>query len=246
MTYSETFNVQSWLEDEAKWLRWAMQSLTARNLDDVRYNLQQFWGALATAKGQASTPLDWGDILTLDSQSQWTLGQLYQNDQADLLKQLNDVLAISGFGSYATALLTSAPIIIQNAETYKRDATAATRDRIASLGSSAAAAFDAQKTLAGQAQKAYRDARNTSNQATNSLTVGNRASKENAENTALNLQQAGNIGKPTPFPSLDFLKVDLFGLPAWAWLGGAAAIALVVTTGPTVVMASTAYRKATA
>ncbi|WP_257303407.1 hypothetical protein [Geothrix campi] len=238
MTYAETFNVQEWLEDDAKWLRWAMQSLTARNLEDVRYNLQQFWASLADAKLEASTPQDWGDILTLDSQSQWTLGNLYQNDQSDLLKQLNDMMLARNL------VAPSLGSVVVMAAQYFNAETSGIRSQIQSLGTSAGAAFEAQKNLASQAQAAYRDAKTTTNQAGNSAAVAKTAASGNAGNTAFNLRQASAIEKPVSL--MDFLKGDLFGLPTWAWLAGTAAIALLVLTGPTVVMANTAYRKATA
>ena len=237
--YAETFRVQGWLETPAKWLRWAMQSLTARKLDDVRYNLGQFWTALAAAKVQAVSQLQWADILTLDSQSQWTLGNLYQNDQSDQLKSLNGLMT-----SRNIVVPFSAPEILGAAVTYFATETAVIRSKIASLGEGAGAAFKAQISLANQAAEAYRKAGNTNNQATNSATVGGYASTGNASNTAEALRQAGNMEK---VPSLaDLLSGDFFGLPVWAWLGGAATIALLVVTAPTVLMASQVVRKATA
>lgn len=237
--YAETFKVQGWLETPAKWLRWAMQSLTARKLEDVRYNLGQFWTTLADAKAKAVSQLEWADILTLDSQSQWTLGNLYQNDQSDELKKLNDLMAARNITVPLTAIAT-----LGAALTYFASETAQIRSKIQSLGDGAGVAFKAQGTLGSQAADAYRKAGNTSNQAQNTMTVGAYAASGNASNTADALRQASNMSKA---PSIgEMLTGNFFGLPVWAWLGGVAAIALIVTTAPTVLMASQAYRKATA
>lgn len=237
--YAETFKVQSWLEPQAKWLRWAMQSLTARNLNDVRYNLQQFWGTLADAKAKATKPQDWGDIMTLDSQSQWTLGNLYQNDQSDLLKQLNGLMLARNVGVPLTG-----PELMATALNYFAAETAVIRSKIQSLGDSATAAFKSQVSLAGQADTAYRQAGVSDNQARNSATVGGYALNSAPNDTRGALTQAGNMAKPPEMPNP--FTLDFLGFPLWAWLAGAAAIALLVTTGPTVLMARTALRKATA
>ncbi|MDP1832629.1 MAG: hypothetical protein Q8K67_11265 [Geothrix sp.] len=227
------------METQAKWLRWAMQSLTARKLEDVRYNLQKFWESLSDAKGRAAKPQDWGDIMTLDAQSQWTLGNLYQNDQADMLKQLNNFMLARNVGVAMTG-----PILMSTAAKYFAAGTTEIRSKIENLGASASAAFKAQSNLASQAEAEYRKAGIQDNQARSTGQVASYAVTGAPLETKNNLRQASTIAKPPEIPnpfSLDFL-----GFPLWAWIAGAAGIALLVATGPTVVMASNAYRKATA
>jgi hypothetical protein len=66
--YAEQFNAPTWLEDQAQWLWWAMQSRIAGNLKDAQYNLGQFWNALDDLKKTADETT-WPEILALDSQS---------------------------------------------------------------------------------------------------------------------------------------------------------------------------------
>lgn len=68
VTYAEQFNAPSWLEEPARWLWWAFQSMQARNLGDADYNLRQFWAALEPVKAQADVST-WPEIMALDSVS---------------------------------------------------------------------------------------------------------------------------------------------------------------------------------
>lgn len=66
--YAEEFNAPTWLEEQAGWLWWAMQSRINGNLQDAQYNLQQFWGSLNSLKASADAAT-WPEILALDSAS---------------------------------------------------------------------------------------------------------------------------------------------------------------------------------
>ncbi len=219
--YAETFNARPWLEEPAKWLRWAMQSLTSRNLDDVRYNLQQFWKTIAAAKAQAKTQQDWSEILTMDSQSQWTLGNLYQNEVSDVLKAISDIP--KGYiGSDATIQIL--------------------RDKVRGLNQSAVQAFAAQVKLAGQAAQAA-SAAGIKSQASNSLTVGTRAQAGAPVEAAFMNQQAANMSRSTVIDDLTkAMKTSLFGVPAWVWLAGGAAALLLITSAPAMAQAAVMRR----
>ena len=214
--YAETFNVRPWLETPAKWLRWAMQSLQASNSTDARYNLQQFWNALATAKGQAQTQQDWSEILTLDAQSQWTLGNLYQADASDTLKKLN-LVSIGG---------PLAP----------GDAVDSLKTKLAQLQQNAQTAFAAQVTLAAQAKQAAQAAGVTS-QAAATLTVGKNAQGAAKNDAAFQSTQAANMTSNAGLFSTPFM-----GLPLWMWLAGGAALLLLVTTAPAMAQANAIRR----
>jgi hypothetical protein len=216
--YAETFNVRPWLETPAKWLRWAMQSLQAGNSTDARYNLQQFWNTLATAKGQARTQQDWSEILTLDAQSQWTLGNLYQADASDTLKKLN-LVSIGG---------PLAP----------GDAVDSLKTKLAQLQQNAQTAFDAQVTLAAQAKQAAAAA-GVQSQAAATLTVGKNAQASAVNDRAFQNRQAANMTSNT-----DLFSTKFMGLPLWAWLAGGAALLLLVTTAPAMAEASAIRRAA--
>lgn len=97
--YAESFNVRAWLEEPAKWLRWARQSGAAGNLDHERYNLQQFWKSLQTYKGRAKTQLDWYELMTLDASSQEALGNHLRRIVEGLQQQLAGAAGKAGVGS---------------------------------------------------------------------------------------------------------------------------------------------------
>jgi len=214
--YAETFNVRPWLETPAKWLRWAMQSLQASNSTDTRYNLQQFWNALATAKGQAQTQQDWSEILTLDAQSQWTLGNLYQADASDTLKKLN-LVSIGG---------PLAP----------GEAVDSLKAKLAQLQQNAQTAFAAQVTLAEQAKQAAAAA-GVQSQAAATLTVGKNAQRAAVNDSAFQTKQAANMTS-----NVNFFSTSILGVPLWGWLAGGAALLLLVTTAPAMAEASAIRR----
>jgi hypothetical protein len=223
--YAETFNVRPWLETPAKWLRWAMQSLTARNLTDVRYNLQQFWSALPQAKAQAKTQQDWSEILTLDAQSQWTLGNLYQSDASDVLKEINRYgqgLSLDFWLNPMTA--------INDYFLGKTDPNIPPLvTKLQALNKSAAAAFKAQVDLAAKATQAAQAA-GVQSQAAATLTVGQNAKKAAANDAEVMLKQARDMSESPTF--WDLFLTDFAGVPLWAWLAGGAAVLLLLTTAP--------------
>lgn len=236
--FSETFNVRPWLEVPAKWLRWAMQSLTARNSTDVRYNLQQLWTTLAQAKTQATTQQDWSEVLTLDAQSQWTLGSLYLHDASDVLKQINDYSLIRNLTIYTDPIAAAAALLGVN-----DPALAALRTKLDGLNQSSKAAFDAQVSLAAQAAQAAQAA-NVPSQATATLTVGQKASQRSASEAAFNNKQAASMSKP-PNPLDDLAnaaKSPLLGIPMWAWLAGGVLLLLLITTRPSIAQAAAIRR----
>ncbi len=230
--YAETFNVRPWLETPAKWLRWAMQSLQASNTTDARYNLQQFWTTLATAKGQAQAQQDWSEILTLDAQSQWTLGNLYQADASDVLKQINADSSVNNLMNYANPLISvSDPVMV------------ALKSKMDGLNKSAATAFAAQVQLAAQAKAAAASA-GVQSQAATTLHVGQNAQTAAANDAAVMNREAQVFSTPTnPLTDLkSALTSSLLGLPLWAWLAGGAAVLLLVTTAPAMAQANALRR----
>ena len=239
--YAETFNVRAWLEEPAKWLRWAMQSLTSLNSTDVRYNLQQFWGTLAKAKTQAQTQQDWSEILTLDAQSQWTLGSLYQQDAQDVLKEVNKYMVGLNMVRWTNPVaFLAAKIGIE--DPGLKDLRAKMEKALAQ----AQIAFDSQVNLASQARAAAQAA-GVESQAAATLKVG-QDYKAGADTTAEWLRsQANKMGQPPdlpdPFKALkDAMGKPLLGIPLWGWLAGGAAVLLLITTAPAMAQAAAVRR----
>lgn len=220
--FAETFNVRGWLEDPAKWLRWSMQSLTAGKTDDARYNLQQFWTSLTTFKARAANPMDWAELYTLDGQSKEALADLYGRDIAAMIQKKADV-------RFWSSIVYAAKEASYN-------------DQISRLEESKKRALAEAQDFARKAQTYYAQANYKGPQQA-SAGVSNAQAKLDyaAKDRLLNDQSSDAAGK-----GLNILTGDFLGFPVWAWLAGAAGVALLVSTGPTVVMASQAYRKATA
>lgn len=237
--YAETFDVRAWLEEPAKWLRWAMQSLTARNLADVQYNLQQFWTALPKAKAQAKAQQDWSEILTLDAQSQWTLGNLYQAQASDVLKDLNAYTTARNLGVYLN------PITALLALAHNQDpGIIAYNAKMDDLLKKAQTAFDAQVNLAGQAVAAA-NAAGVKSQAQATATVGAKYQAGAPVDAAFMRQQAGQMNEITWGKDLlDAVKTPILGIPMWAWIAGGVAVVLLVSTAPAMAQASAIRRLA--
>jgi hypothetical protein len=236
--YAETFNVQAWLEPPAKWLRWAMQSQGHGNTQDARWNLQQFWKALEPAKSQAKSSQDWGDILTLDAQSQWALGNLLGSDALDLLKRANQNTLVS-FLVNPTAFWRQAKSFLFGLKEKNPDVLGLL-PQLNALERDAKAAYERSKSLAAQAEAAYRKAGTTQHQARNTATVSGNASKRADAIARSDRRQLDAIA--TPIPTAAFL-----GLPMWAWGLIAVGAALLITSGPQIVAMGDArtLRKAT-
>lgn len=208
--YAETFKVRPWLEEPAKWLRWAMQSLGARNLQDTTWNLQQFWKTVEPFKGKAASSQDWGELLTLDSQSQLTLGNLYGAQASELLQSMN-----------TTKLVSSIAYSMKEAG-YKAE--------LARLQSSRDRAFEASRTLASQAADAFRKANVTDHQAANTAKVAGGATARAKDDAKQEGRDLATIQSGVPFWSMDFL-----GAPMWVWIAGGVVLALALTAGPSAV-----------
>ncbi|HEX9082949.1 MAG TPA: hypothetical protein VF768_11765 [Holophagaceae bacterium] len=226
--YAETFNVRPWLEEPAKWLRWAMQSLGARNLTDVRYNLQQFWTTLAGVKGKASSQQDWSEILTMDAQSQWTLGRLYESEASDVLKQINTAAQLRNLTMFTDPISAASALFgVQD------PVLSGLQKTLDGYNKAAKAAYDQQVSLAAQAASAAAAA-GVQSQAQATLTVGQNAQR-GAGNTASFVDaQASSMVKPPNL--LDELKntlsTPLLGVPMWAWFAGGLALVLLISTAP--------------
>jgi len=198
--FAETFNVRPWLEEPSKWLRWAAQSLTARKLQDARYNLQQFWNGLAAYKSRAATPLDWAELYTLDGQSKETLARLYDAD-------IQGVLAVmsNSMGLFAEA----------------------DKDKIKRLEESKTRALAEAQEFSQKAQAYYTQAKHAgAQQAT--------AGAENAKRLQAYALKDLNLNKASAEANSEsFFSLNLLGVPVWAWIAGAAGVALLLTTsGP--------------
>lgn len=76
--YAEIYKVRPWLEAPAQLLQWADYALVQVSLDNVTTNLTKFWQLLETYKAKASSPQEWGEIMTLDGRAHWTLGGYYK------------------------------------------------------------------------------------------------------------------------------------------------------------------------
>lgn len=238
--YAETFNVRPWLETPAKWLRWAMQSLTARNLTDVRYNLQQFWSALPQAKAQAKTQQDWSEILTLDAQSQWTLGNLYQAQASDVLKDLNKYTSARDIGGYLSYM--DPMTAISKLANIQDPTITAVKAKLEDLAKKAQTAFDAQVNLASQAVAAA-NAAGIKSQAQATATVGAKYQAGASVDAAFMRQQADQMNSHGwGNDLLDAVKTPIIGIPLWAWLAGGAAVLLLLTTVPAMAQAAAIRR----
>jgi hypothetical protein len=224
--YAETFDVQAKYETQSKWVRWAMQGLTfSRPLSEVRYNLQEFWKALESVKGAAGSPRDWGDLLTLDAQSQWTLAKLFEADMLALQRQANDYATAKGLSNLLDPF-ASAKKLAERLLGLSDPVLSAMGEKMAALGRQAEAAARASQSLATQAQAAYRQAKVTVHQAGNTNTVATGAigaAQSSARNGKTFLDRTVKADQAL-FPSL-----PSFSLPWWVWAAGAAAVALLLT-----------------
>lgn len=236
--YAETFNVREWLEEPAKWLRWAMQSNSQWKSEDARYNLQKFWATLAAKKTAAQNQRDWSEILTLDAQSQWALGTLYEHDASDLLKDLNNYRTARNVSIYAS------PIIAMTALNSDSDpGAAAYKSKLEQLQQNSTKAFQAQAQLAEQAVQAASAAGVTS-QAGNTLSLAKNAVTRSRDDAAFNVRQADSMAAP-PNPWEDIkkqLQVPWMGVPIWAWAAGAFGLLLLLTTAPAMAQAAVIRR----
>lgn len=237
--YAETFQVRSWLEEPAKWLRWAIQSMVPDKLQDCSYNLQQFWSAIATAKTQANDDLAWSEVLQLDSRSQQTLAGYYGITQSQKAAALQDYLInqrflVSPLGAAADAgwvnnlLNWTAGLVDDGAKTRAAE--------IADLGQKAQAASTAFQSLAAQAAQ-HRAAANAAAGQTG-FGVSAAAStaamvKRSTNDTSTGAFKAAN--PPGPIQQIEDWLLGSFGLlpgPRWAWVaGGAVALLLLLESG---------------
>ena len=259
--YAETFKVRAWLEEPAKWLQWAFCGIQSnpRKLAEAEYNLRKFWEAVGAAKGQARSPQEWGEVMTLDAQSQLALGWLYQAQQ---LEQLTKVSAYQASQRYA-AKLAALPVLGMGMMFASKNADKVANwlvnqvnpiarsmgEKVAELGRRAAAAFEASKKLAAQAEAAYRQAKvkPAEQQASNTLVVAGNVSKQAAGVNAAADHSLTTITKAmSPAAAVnDGLKeafnFKFLGLPVWAW--GLMAVGLVLALpkpGPVVALRSRA------
>lgn len=244
--YAETFKVRAWLEEPAKWLQWAFCGIQSnpRKLAEAEYNLRKFWEALGSAKGQARSPQEWGEVMTLDAQSQLALGWLYQAQQ---LEQLTKVSAYQASQRYA-AKLAALPVLGMGMMFASKNADKVANwlvnqvnpiarsmgEKVAELGRRAAAAFAASKKLASQAEAAYRQAKvkPAEQQASNTLVVAGNASRQAvdvnkaADRTRDKLTQDMNPADAFSKSLKDALNFTVWGLPVWGW--GLMAVGLVL------------------
>ena len=220
-----------------------MQSTSARKLSDTTYNLTQFWKALAQAKTRAGTARDWGDLMTLDSQSQWALGILHQAQTVGVLEKANSYdlarkVALFnpitlGFGMASLIRGTKDPIVLR------------LRDTLGSLGKKAETAFAASKAMALEAQGFYRKANVATHQAGNTVKIATDYQNGAANDAAASQRSLNNITKGPDLPSVsDILTFPIFGIPAWALAAGVGLVAVMVLSAPTIIQAQ-ALRTAT-
>lgn len=267
--YAESFNVPAALETPAKWARWAQQALSARKLQDAEYNLQQFWKAIQTFKGQAKTPAQWAPILTLDSFSQFTLAGLYQAKQIDVLGTLNTWIASrnlgpkflvpglsvwAAFNKAVDKALDGAINWMQSSDPYVKQLQA----KLAQYKRGAADAMKASQALAAQAKDAEAKARiGTASSVASNLAAltstgqaqvqGFNAVTTTAQNRLTQTQTPGHAAGVFLNEGAKAAGGILGSIPWWVWAGGALALALLLTKGsggPAVVISEMRRRTA--
>lgn len=213
--YAETFQVGLWLETQAKWLRWAMQSNGPEKAQECAWNLGQFWKTLEQAKAQAKTSLQWAEILTLDAQSQWCLGNHYGTLINAILSDKNNGNLQKWLGlavPYIGALIAANGIFKTNAADVA----------IPALQKKKNAAYAAAESLNGQAVQAYQQAKAANSQTTNGKKVFGDSIKAQPVMDANTNQTSGRIDGNNPV-SLgsqtigDIVTMPLGPLPLWAW-----------------------------
>ena len=234
--YAETFNVGSWLEPQAKWLRWALQTTTPGKLKDADYNLKQFWKALEDAKKQARTALQWAEVMTLDAQSQWCLGNYYgwlisdglstQNDGnaaqylALLIPYVGPALAARGYLTKEEAAAAQPQLIQKKNEAYKL---------AESINAQAVKAYEQAKAQAATA--AQKDALNQ-NQAKNGSVVFPNSIKAQtgADASAIATQQRidTSLKKSALDTMKDIASMQFLNMPLWVWAAGAVTLILLL------------------
>lgn len=232
--YAETFQVRPWLETPAKWLRWAIQSMSPDKLSDCSYNLGQFWAALAQAKTQATDDLSWSEILQLDSRSQQTLAGYYtilQQGKATALQEylINQRFLVSPLGAAADVgwinkvLTWTAGLADPSAKSMAAE--------IADLGVKAQGAAAQFQALANQA--AARRASAGSAPGQTGYTAGASQSTGALVRTMTNQtsQQSGDAANPaSPLKQIeDWMLGSWFGVPRWAWVAGGTVLLLILT-----------------
>lgn len=239
--YAETFSVRPWLEEPAKWCRWAQQSSVNGNQGDARYNLEQFWKSLEPIKAQARTALDWSEVLTLDAQSHIFLAQIMVKEQRERMIWSAEYSAVKETAYDLMPPLKWLEWARQKAFEVGDPNLSILADQVAELGKQAEAANATGQALAKQAVTARDQAMREDNTVKEGqenrtaqlmdwdqqkIQTGN----QNAAATMRRIQQKDaqspldRMGNPFTF--------QVLGLPVWAW--GAVALGVVLLLVPAV------------
>jgi hypothetical protein len=247
MTYAERFKVRAWLETPAKWLSWAIDS-TAKP-QDMAYNLQQFWKALEPIKSAKLNTQQWGEVLLLDSRSQSTLGYLYLIQAAQKARDAAVYSVDAGWGKafvLATSGLGAAALLPKVREFLARNDAGLTayKASVKTLHDQAQAAFNRAAQMAEQSRQALASSGADATQAQRAGTMA-QSGKVQALNSAGQTVTWIDDTAAKAGPGLDLPKLaamPIAGVPLWVWAAGGLALALVLTTGPTVVSLNRARR----
>lgn len=245
MSYAARFKVGAWLETPAKWLSWAVDS--AANVKDAEWNLSQFWSALNAVKPSAKTTAQWAEILLLDSRGQSTLGHhlLYK---AALQAKSASVYSVDAAWARAFALgpYGVASLLNENVRSFlaKNDpGLTGYKATVQRLHDQAGEAFAKASDMAKQAAKASADA-TAAKRLQEMAKTGTIVTQNSQGQMVTTINDIATSAGPRLSDLSKALTVEMFGVPAWVWALGGIAVALAITTGPSVVTLNRARRLA--
>lgn len=222
-TFADRFAVDYWLESPAKWLAWALDSMKESNLVDAHYNLDQFWNEIEPWKSTRLRPKEWGDLMTLDAQANWALGNWYDASASLLMQAAAEADQVSGALQYILPPVGVGQWIAERMGW--NPARVGMREALEELASLRAEAYKNAQDLAQQAKSALESVGAPLGQAGNTVTVTGNAVASLPSREQFEQGRASDTFKPLLDQLPSALKAP-FGIAWYWWAAGAAALVL--------------------
>lgn len=222
-SYSSRFNVDNWLEASAQWLAWSFDALTAGNMVDARYNLDQFWKSLEPWKSVGLRAKEWGDLMTLDAQANWVLGNWYDHAASALLQAAASMDQVEGVVQFVIPTLGITQWLMDKAGVNLERLSL--EQALAYLQDQRSKAYATAQELAQQAKAALDAAGAPPGQAGNTVAVTSNAVASSPSRSDFERRIANTTFKPLYDQLPDAIKAP-WGIPWYWWALGIAAVAL--------------------